>query len=207
MSKLFELNQLDKLAKALDKRSKESLQIEKERAEAIETNLQTNVNSIQNEITGIKSDMLTVDAVSLNGYSIWVGTTAELNAIEERDPNTIYFEIGEETSDQIVQNDPANGYLTLTKDKYQKTTISSDTQIVFPAVENFTEIHLFLNLSDSINFVFSDKTITFGSNAIINMTFPNCKWRMEPNIEAGTPYEIIATYNSMIWMIDIVVYS
>jgi hypothetical protein len=30
---------------------------------------------------------------ALGGYKLWVGTTDELNAIEERDPNTIYFEV------------------------------------------------------------------------------------------------------------------
>ena len=208
MSKLFELNQLDKLAKALDKRSKESLQTEKERAEAVESNLKTNIIVMQNEITGIKEDMLTVDAISLNGYSIWVGTTEELNEIETRDPNTLYFEIGDtENSEQIVQNDPVNGYLTLTKDKYQKTNISSDTQIVFPAVEGFTEIHLYFNTTNEMNFVFSDKTIEFNPHATINVSFPNCKWHIEPNIEEGNCYKISAVYNTMFWLVNVISYS
>lgn len=38
---------------------------------------------------------------ALNGYKIWVGNTAELEAILERDPMTLYFEI----SDGIVANE------------------------------------------------------------------------------------------------------
>ena len=33
-----------------------------------------------------------MDAKSVNGYSIWVGTTAELNALTTRDSKTLYFE-------------------------------------------------------------------------------------------------------------------
>ena len=38
---------------------------------------------------------------ALGGYKIWVGTTAELLAIEERDPMTLYFEI----SDSVAYTD------------------------------------------------------------------------------------------------------
>lgn len=37
-----------------------------------------------------------MDAKSVNGYSIWVGTTEELNALTTRDSKTLYFE----TNDQ-----------------------------------------------------------------------------------------------------------
>ena len=40
-----------------------------------------------------KPDLTKVNALQLNGYSLWVGTTDELNGITERDENTIYFEI------------------------------------------------------------------------------------------------------------------
>lgn len=33
-----------------------------------------------------------IDAKSVNGYSIWVGTTEELNVLTTRDPKTLYFE-------------------------------------------------------------------------------------------------------------------
>lgn len=36
------------------------------------------------------------DAKTVNGYSIWVGTTEELNALSTRDSNTLYFEKDDE---------------------------------------------------------------------------------------------------------------
>lgn len=208
MSKLLDLNQLNKLAQSLDSRAKNAIETEKERALATEADLQTAVD-------GIRADMLTVNAVKLNGFSIWVGTTEELNEIETRDPNTLYFEVGDaENSEQIVQNNPIEGILVLTKNKYQKATISGDTVITFPTVTGFTEIHLYLQSSQDMNFIFpGDKKIEFKSSEKddpkdnMNITFPNCKWRMEPNVDYGRPYEIIATYNSIDWLIDVVVYS
>ena len=84
----------------------------------------------------------------LNGYSIWVGTTAELEAIEERDPKTLYFEIGDntDTEEEVVQVDVVDGVLQLTADKYQKTNMIDGTEILFPSVDKFTEIHLYFNL-------------------------------------------------------------
>ena len=207
MSKLLDLDKLNKLAKSLDNRAKEAIDIEKERAQASEANLQLSVDEI-------REGMSTIDALTLNGFSIWVGTTEELNEIETRDPNTLYFEIGDaENSEQIVQNNPVDGVLTLTKNKYQKATVNGDTTIAFPSVSGFTEIHLYLQSNQDMNFIFSGNTIEFKSSENaetennMNIRFPNCKWRMEPNVDYGRPYEIIATYNSIDWLIDVVVYS
>ncbi len=207
MSKLLDLDKLNKLAKSLDNRAKEAIDIEKERAQASEANLQLSVDEI-------REGMSTINALTLNGFSIWVGTTEELNEIETRDPNTLYFEIGDaENSEQIVQNNPVDGVLTLTKNKYQKATVNGDTTIAFPSVSGFTEIHLYLQSNQDMNFVFSGNTIEFKSSENaetennMNIRFPNCKWRMEPNVDYGRPYEIIATYNSIDWLIDVVVYS
>ena len=132
-----------------------------------------------------------VDALTLNGYSIWVGTTAELEEIEVRDPNTIYFEISDEsTGEDVVQVDVVNGVLQLTTDKYQKTNMLDGTQILFPSVTKFTEIHLY-----------------FSAGVNMNLEFPDCKWRVEPNIEEGNSYEIIATYNTIEWLVNVIVYS
>ena len=132
-----------------------------------------------------------VDALTLNGYSIWVGTTSELEAIENRDPNTLYFEIGEEdTGDEVVQVDIVNGILQLTADKYQKTEMVDGTEIVFPVVNKFTEIHLYFN-----------------GDSNMQLTFPDCKWRVEPSIEEGNFYELIATYNTLHWLVNVIVYS
>ena len=131
-----------------------------------------------------------VDALTLNGYSIWVGTTAELEAIETRDPNTLYFELDDDTGEEVVQVDIVNGILQLTADKYQKTNMVDGTEIVFPSVNKFTEIHLY-----------------FTSDIIMNLTFPDCRWRVEPNIEEGNSYEIIATYNTIEWLVNVITYS
>ena len=140
----------------------------------------------------INNKLSTVDALTLNGYSIWVGTTAELEAIETRDPNTIYFEIGdEESSDEVVQVDIVDNILQLTADKYQKTNMVDGTEILFPSVNKFTEIHLY-----------------FAADSDMNINLPdNCKWRVEPNIEEGNSYEIIATYNTIEWLVNVIVYS
>lgn len=132
-----------------------------------------------------------VDALTLNGYSLWVGTTEELEAITERDPNTLYFEIDDGTGEEVVQVDIVNGVLQLTADKYQKTSMLDGTEIVFPTVSRFTEIHLYF---------------TAGSNMNINLP-DNCKWRVEPNIEEGNSYEIVATYNTIEWLVNVIVYS
>ena len=132
------------------------------------------------------------DALTLNGYSLWVGTTAELDAITEREPNTLYFEIDDGTSEEVVQVDPVDGVLTLTTNKYQKTLNMVDrTQIVFPEVNKFTEIHLY-----------------FDANEDMILTFPNnCKLEMYPIIEAGKSYEIVATYNTTYWFVNIIAYN
>ena len=136
-----------------------------------------------------------IDADSIDGYDIWIGTTSELNEIEEKDPNTIYFEIydgvgGGNNNSDVVQVDIVNGVLNLTEDKYQKTTMVNGTEVVFPEVSGFTEIHLY-----------------FSSDEDMNISFPECKWRMDHNIEAGNSYEIIAVYNTMEWLLSCVVYS
>jgi hypothetical protein len=134
-----------------------------------------------------------VDAITLNGYSIWVGTTTELEAIETRDPNTLYFEIGDDTDtgEEVVQVDIVNGILQLTANKYQKTNMVDGTEIIFPSVNKFTEIHLY-----------------FAADSNMNISLPdNCKWRVEPNIEEGNSYEIIATYNTIEWLVNVIVYS
>ena len=43
-----------------------------------------------------KPDLTKIDALHLNGYSLWIGTTEELEAITEKDANTLYFEIDDD---------------------------------------------------------------------------------------------------------------
>lgn len=137
-----------------------------------------------------KEDLKTLDALTLNGYSLWVGTTSELNAIVNRDPNTLYFEIDDGTGEEVVSVPIVDGVLSLTADKYQKTTMVSGTTIEFPSVTKFTEIHLY-----------------FDAEIDMELNFPDCKWRVEPNIEAGKSYEVVCTYNTINWLVNVMVYS
>lgn len=161
------------------------------------------------DLSYVNEKLGVVDAITLNGYSIWVGTTEELNAIENRDPYTIYFEIGdEENTEQVVQINPVSGVLEVANNKYQKATITESVEVAFPTVTGFAEIHLYLDSTQAINFRFpNDKTVMFDRESPLFMTFANCKWRTEPNIEDGLPYEIIMTNNSIEWLVEIVVYS
>ena len=146
----------------------------------------------------VDNKLSTMDAITLNGYSIWVGTAEELEQIAERDPNTLYFEIDNDNDDQeeveTVQNiSPVNNVLTLTTNKYQKTVIANETEIVFPQVTELTELHLYFDKND---------------NEEMNLILPdNCKWRVDPNIEDASAYELIAVYNTSYWLINIVSYS
>ena len=146
----------------------------------------------------VDSKLSTMDAITLNGYSIWVGTAEELEQIVERDPNTLYFEIDNDNDDQeeveTVQNiSPVNNVLTLTTNKYQKTVITNETEIVFPQVTELTELHLYFDKND---------------NDEMNLILPdNCKWRVDPNIEDASAYELIAVYNTSYWLVNIVSYS
>jgi hypothetical protein len=156
-----------------------------------ETEIDEKIEVVNDGINELDAKLETVDALTLNGYSIWVGTTEELEAITERDSNTLYFEISDETSDDdVVQVDISNGVLQLTTNKYQKTTMVTGTEIVFPIVNKFTEIHLY-----------------FDAETDMDLNFPDCRWRVDPNIEAGKSYEIVATYNTMQWLVNVIVYS
>lgn len=231
--KIINVGNLSKLSKALNDRIKSLVSEEKERAMEAEAGLQAAINgkapashnhddlyyteteidgkiedineSINEQVAELQADISTkaeqnyvdeklevVDALTLNGYSIWVGTTAELEAIEVRDPNTIYFEISDEsTGENVVQVDVVNGVLQLTTDKYQKTNMLDGTQILFPSVTKFTEIHLY-----------------FSAGVNMNLEFPDCKWRVEPNtLEEGSTYELVATYNTIEWLVNVIVYS
>ena len=158
-----------------------------------EATLQAGIQNLTNnkaDISYVNGKLSVVDAIKLNGYSLWVGTSSELDAITTKDPNTLYFEIDDGTGEEVVQVNVTNGVLQLTTDKYQKTNMLDGTTIVFPAVNRFTEIHLYFNA---------------GIN--MNLNFPDCKWRVDPNIEEGNSYELIATYNTMDWLVNLIVYS
>lgn len=190
MSKIINNINLIKLSKALNKKCIDLINEEKERAMGIEQGLQAGISNKADQ-SYVDKKLETVDAITLNGYSIWVGTKEELDAITERDPNTLYLEIDDGTGEDVVQVDVVKGVLQLTTDKYQKTNMIDDAKIVFPTVSKFTEIHLYF---------------TAGSNMNINLP-DDCKWRVEPNIKEGNYYEIVAVYNTMFWLVNVISYS
>ena len=230
--KIINIGNLSKLSEALNNRLIDLVNEEKERAIAAEDVLQEAISgkaasehnhddnyyteseidtkigdineNINEQVAGLQADISTkaeqsyvdeklevVDALTLNGYSLWVGTTEELEAITERDPNTLYFEIDDGTGEEVVQVDIVDGVLQLTDDKYQKTDMLDGTTIVFPTVSRFTEIHLYFTAESNMNINLPD----------------DCKWRVEPNIEEGKSYEIVATYNTIEWLVNVIVYS
>lgn len=92
---------------------------------------------------------------------------------------------------EVHEINVSGGVLTLTNKKYQKcNNIVDGTEIVFPSVSKFTEIHLY-----------------FDADSNMNLAFPDCKWRVELNIEEGGTYEVIATYNTVHWLVTIITYS
>ena len=212
MGKMIDKERLARLAAALDARMKDHILAEEERARLAEGELQEAIDEVENMIGGrtiIYITQLEFDALSnieknddtkayfitdAEEYDIWVGTTAELEAITDRDPNTIYFEIEDYETGVVVPLAVNNGVLQLTTDRYQKVVDMPGTvEIVFPEVpaDKFTEVSLF-----------------FTANTNVNLSFPtNCKWRIEPNIEAGKAYEVVCKYNSMLWLVNVIVYS
>ena len=84
-----------------------------------------------------------------------------------------------------------NGQLQLTDDKYQKVdNLVNGVELLFPTVDKFTEIHLYFDIEENMD-----------------LTFPDCKWRVEPNLEEGYSYEIIMVYNTVHWLVTVITYS
>ena len=141
----------------------------------------------------VDEKLSTMDAITLNGYSLWVGTTKELEQIEEKDSNTLYFEI-EENENKIVTVTPVDNKITLTLDKYQKANALNNAEIILPEVTDFTELHLFF-----------DRDM---SNDEMSIILPdNCRWRVDSNLQSSTSFELIAIYNTVHWFVNIVAYS
>ena len=148
--------------------------------------------ALQSQITGILNDPIFTNLI-LNGYSIWVGTTEELNNIVKQ-PDTLYFKIDDNTDDdEVVQNTPVNSILTLTTNLHQTATITDGVEIRFPEVSSFTEIHLYFDAQNDTRIILPD----------------NCKWRLDSNIEAGMTYELVAKYipGPNHWIVNILAYS
>ena len=92
---------------------------------------------------------------------------------------------------ELVTIEVVEGKLELTRDKYQTVNNLVDgTELIFPSVTSITELHLY-----------------FDAETNMNLVFPDCKWRVEPNIEECKSYEVIAFYNTIQWLVTVVSYS
>ena len=93
--------------------------------------------------------------------------------------------------DVLVTTNISGTTLSLTKDKYQTTTIVDGTEIVLPSVTSFIEIHLF-----------------FSTTTDLTLILPSCKWQNgnTPTISANKTYEFIFTYTTE-WLGGVIVYE
>jgi hypothetical protein len=99
-------------------------------------------------------------------------------------------------SETFADISPVNGKLTLTDARIQYASdVVSYTEIDFPTVVSYTELHVFFESTENLNLVFPE----------------NCKWRIDANIETGSAYELIAKYIPNVgtgtWLVNILVYS
>ena len=75
--------------------------------------LTTENKIVVDAINELDADLGIIEA-ALGGYKIWVGTTEELNAIQERDPMTLYFEISNTTTFTEINGEEGNEGIALT---------------------------------------------------------------------------------------------
>lgn len=101
-------------------------------------------------------------------------------------------EIGAEPAQPtVVAKTVSSGTLTLTKDKYQSATLATGNTIALPSVTDFTEINLFVKDCN-----------------IANVNLPdNCKWRVDPNLNAGTSFIFTFIYTGQEWLAEVKIYS
>lgn len=101
-------------------------------------------------------------------------------------------EIGAEPAQPtVVAKTVSSGTLTLTKDKYQSATLATGNTIALPSVTDFTEINLFVKDCN-----------------ISNVNLPdNCKWRVDPNLSAGTSFVFTFIYTGQEWLAEVKIYS
>lgn len=228
---------LDTLAKAINTKAKELANEEKDRAIAAEDVLQVNINDVEEMFDGkslkyvtqaeyellseeekidenvvyfildsediivtrtmannwdAKADQADLDNIldMLNGYKIWIGDSYELANIEEKDPKTLYLTI-DENKNNIVEIKIEDNNLLLSKDKLQLCReMINNVNIVFPIVDSYTEIHLHFDAEEDIQ-----------------INFPECKYKNKPDIHGGNSYEIIAIFNTLHWLVEIVEYK
>lgn len=145
------------------------------------------IELLSTTLSDVQEDIGSLSGLTTNTNTSLVACINELKV----DCITLASALAKAAPTEVVQVNVVNNTLNLTTDKYQKTTMTSGTNIVFPAVNEFTEIHLY-----------------FDAIANMNISLPdNCKWRIDPNTEEGTTYELVATYNTVQWLVNIMAYS
>ncbi len=163
------------------------------------------INEIHSEVDIIDSDLFNTitKVIELDTYKAEKEDVDNINSEVEKLQSKVFDLITkvieldlykEDKDDEVIQNDVVNGVLRLTSNKYQKfnvNNLNTNIEIVLPEVNKFTEIHLYFNAENEMNLVFPD----------------DCKWRVDPNIEAGKSYEIVMVYNTMNWLANVIVYS
>ena len=140
----------------------------------------------------------TLDAGSVNGYKIWVGTTEELEQIEEKDPFTVYFEVDEDGD--ASQIEPDNGLVRLTTDKYQKVVLSSETTtIVMPEVTGVVEFHVFITVDPNSNV---EQYFNIGYSEDVYKPAATTE-----KLERNNIYKLDATYTGGDWLVQCMLYT
>ena len=76
--------------------------------------LTTDAKVVVDAINELDADLGVVEQ-ALGGYKLWVGTTEELNAIEERDPMTLYFEISDSVAYTEINPEVGNEGIATTE--------------------------------------------------------------------------------------------
>ena len=192
-----------------------------------ETEINTKISDINNIIDSKEAALqASIDQVEgmLGGRSIKYVTQAQYNNLsaaekesntvtyfitdlsEEHDHNDLYYTETEvdakieavyatlERAEGIKTVTASKNTLTLTTDKRQYcANVPSGTTIAFPSVSKFTEVHLYFSTSGTMNLNFPDTV----------------KWRVDPNIDAGSSYELVATYVNAVmgWMVNIMSFT
>ena len=184
--KIINVGNLSKLSEALNNRIIDLVNEERERAIAAEDVLQVAINGKAASEHNHDDNYYTESEIDTKIGDINESINSKEAALQSR-----ISELEAALNPEVHEITVSDGILTLTNEKYQKcNNIVDGTEIVFPSVSKFTEIHLY-----------------FDADSNMNLTFPDCKWRVEPNIEEGGTYEVIATYNTMHWLVTIIAYS
>ena len=151
--------------------------------DSLETNDKTLIGSI-NEVNTQCKDLANkkIDTVTFSNNELtFLANNKTIKTID----------LGTLSEDVLKTTNISDTTLSLTKDKYQTTTIADGTEIVLPSVSSFTEIHLF-----------------FETTTDLTLILPACKWQNGyiPTISANKTYEFVFTYTTE-WLGGVIVYE